>query len=32
MFHVIFYETQTGTRPAEEFLDSLDTKMLGTIS
>lgn len=30
-FTVEFYETQTGERPAEEFLDSLDIKMRGKL-
>ena len=27
MFEIEFYQLPNGTKPAEEFLDSLDTKM-----
>lgn len=27
MFEVIFYETEKGKKPVEEFLNSLDSKM-----
>ena len=30
-FTVEFYETQSGERPAEEFLDTLDVKMRGKL-
>ena len=27
MFNVVFYETEKGSKPVEDFLDSLDSKM-----